>query len=82
MTGFFPLVFERAANPLLPVQRSDPFCHWHSAVFARLYQRLVRPHAAVQEVVRSATGPAACRFVISPGAKAQQRSIRDNAPLA
>ncbi|MCU0802464.1 MAG: hypothetical protein MUD11_11940 [Rhodobacteraceae bacterium] len=67
------------AGSLLPGACDHPACHWHAAVFARLYQRLVWPDAAVTETHCAARGDATCRFVIVPGRKA---AIRDNAPLA
>lgn len=39
-----PLTLEIAANPLSP---GGP-CHWHAAVFTRLYQALVWPGAVVE----------------------------------
>lgn len=59
-----PLVFDVTDNPL-----RDPDghpCLWHAAVFERLFQRLVWPNAAVQEVTCIAQGGHLCRFEIWP----------------
>ena len=38
-----PLTFEIAANPLAPGAAASPCCHWHAAVFERLFSTLVWP---------------------------------------
>jgi divinyl protochlorophyllide a 8-vinyl-reductase len=53
-----PLTFDIVANPLASV---GP-CHWHVAVFRRLFQALVWPRAQVESL---ALGPIS-RFVIRP----------------
>lgn len=60
-----PLTFSIAQNPLAvgPVHSS---CHWHAAVFERLFQRLVWPQALVIETACCAAGDAACLFRILP----------------
>ena len=61
-----PLVFEIAKNPLAQMGAHAPICHWHAAVFERLFSELVWPSTHVQEVSCSATGAPACRFQIGP----------------
>jgi divinyl protochlorophyllide a 8-vinyl-reductase len=68
--------FSIAANPLVAGERgAAPLCHWHAAVFERLYRELVAPDARCVETrctAQGAGGP--CTFVISrdraPGARA------------
>jgi divinyl protochlorophyllide a 8-vinyl-reductase len=68
-----PLVFEVAGNPLIRGEAAPhPLCHWHAAVFERLFRRLVWPRAVVEEVACAATGAPACRFEIRPRAAASQ----------
>lgn len=62
-----PLTFAIAQNPLA-VGPHRPSCHWHAAVFERLFQRLVWPGAQVVEVECCAAGQGACIFQIRPGA--------------
>ena len=64
-----PLTVRIAQNPLAqgPRRRSaGPSCHWHAAVFERLFQRLVWPEARVVETDCCAQGAGACTFVIHP----------------
>lgn len=69
-----PLTFEIVANPLIAGEEGDgPLCHWHAAVFQRLYSRLVWPRARVEEVTCAAAGAPACRFAIWPDAATQHR---------
>jgi divinyl protochlorophyllide a 8-vinyl-reductase len=69
IAAWHPLTFEVDGNPLIRGERADhPMCHWHAAVFERLYARLVWPGAVVREVACSAAGDAICRFVIRPRA--------------
>jgi len=62
-----PLVFEIADNPLAQ-GAGAPSCHWHAAVFERLFRRLVWPAARVTETACCAAGDPACRFRIDPRA--------------
>lgn len=55
-----PLTVDIADNPLAPGAGRP--CHWHAAVFARLYQALVWPMARVQATEDRRTS----RFVIHP----------------
>ncbi|MEM9249452.1 MAG: bacteriochlorophyll 4-vinyl reductase [Pseudomonadota bacterium] len=62
-----PLVFALQDNPVVRGEHSDtPLCHWHAAVFERLFQNLIWPQAHVQEVTCCAMGADACRFSIQP----------------
>lgn len=62
-----PLSFEIARNPVVAGESSDtPLCHWHAAVFERLFSRLVWPHVAVRETACCAKGAPACRFELLP----------------
>jgi divinyl protochlorophyllide a 8-vinyl-reductase len=63
-----PLVFEVADNPLIRGERNaKPLCHWHRAVFERLFRALVSSRAEVAETACGACGAPACRFEISLG---------------
>ncbi len=63
--GHRPLTVEIAANPL--AEGPGPgTCHWHEAVFARLFAALVWPDATVTETACCAAGAPACRFEIAP----------------
>jgi divinyl protochlorophyllide a 8-vinyl-reductase len=54
-----------AGNPVVAGERADaPVCHWHAAVFARLYGRLVHRGATAEETACQATGADACRFTV------------------
>lgn len=67
----WPPVFEIADNPVVRGERSDtPLCHWHAAVFERLYARLVDPRFQCRETACCAQGAPACRFelTLQPGA--------------
>lgn len=55
-----PAVIEIEDNPVA----TGP-CHYHIAVFTRLFQVLVHPRAEVRETLCCASGAAACRFAIS-----------------
>jgi divinyl protochlorophyllide a 8-vinyl-reductase len=73
-----PLTFEIVANPLIAGEEAaGPLCHWHRAVFQRLYHRLIWPRAHVVEVACAAAGAPACRFVISPacGVAAREKGL-------
>lgn len=61
-----PLTFRIAANPLAIGLGSAPSCHWHAAVFEKLFQTLVWPTATVTETACCACGDAACSFQIVP----------------
>lgn len=57
--GDAPLRIEIVGNPL-----ATPGCHWHQAVFARLFTHLVSPHAKVRHTHCCTQGQAGCRFAI------------------
>jgi len=64
-----PLVFEIADNPLVCGEHAAaPVCHWHAAVFARLYTRLVARDYTCVETACCATGAPACRFALTRAA--------------
>lgn len=58
-----PPVFEIADNPITRGERAaTPVCHWHAAVFERLFSELVHPAATCVESSCSAAGGGVCRF--------------------
>ncbi|QYK40588.1 MAG: bacteriochlorophyll 4-vinyl reductase [Paracoccaceae bacterium] len=60
-----PLVFEIARNPLIAGEVAPaPLCHWHVAVFERLFRSLVWPRARVEETCCAAMGAPCCRFAV------------------
>lgn len=64
-----PLTFELSNNPLIRGETSQgPMCHWHVAVFERLFSALVWRDVAVCETTCEAAGDATCRFEIRPAA--------------
>ena len=67
-----PWRFEIVDNPIVRGERSDtPLCHWHAAVFERLYQVLVDRTAMCREVACCAvTGGNTCRFDITLAGRA------------
>lgn len=57
------LVFEIAANPVIAGESSpEPLCHWHAAVFERLFRTLVDDRLRAHETGCCACGDHACRF--------------------
>ena len=64
-----PLTVEIADNPLALGPPGAPSCHWHAAVFARLFGALVWPGAVLRETACCAAGAPACRFEIGPPAR-------------
>ena len=63
-----PWTFEIEDNPLIRGETSaECLCHWHAAVFARLYEALVSPSATCQETHCAAQGAGQrCRFALAP----------------
>ena len=58
-----PITFEIIANPIVDGERSShPICAWHTAVFERLFCRLVGGTYDVVEKQCCACGEEACRF--------------------
>ena len=68
-----PLTVSITANPLAVGSGSAPSCHWHAAVFRRLFQVLVWPAVTVTETTCCACGDAACRFILE-----RTPSLRDS----
>ncbi|MFA8385210.1 MAG: bacteriochlorophyll 4-vinyl reductase [Pelagibaca sp.] len=64
-----PWCFEIAQNPIVRGETSaTPLCHWHAAVFERLYRVLVHPAATCRETACCASSAAGlCRFDITSG---------------
>ncbi len=61
-----PLVFEIAANPITRAEHAKtPVCHWHAAVFERLFTTLVDPSLRCRETACCAAGAPACRFELT-----------------
>lgn len=61
-----PLTVSITANPLACGAKGSPSCHWHAAVFERLYGALVWPAVRVTETACCACGDVTCRFEIAP----------------
>jgi divinyl protochlorophyllide a 8-vinyl-reductase len=58
-----PLTFEVAANPLVAGETARSCqCHWHVAVFERLFRSLVDDRLTAQETGCCTCGDSACRF--------------------
>jgi divinyl protochlorophyllide a 8-vinyl-reductase len=67
VAGWRPLRFELRHNPLIRGEvAAQPMCHWHVAVFERLFQRLVWPEVQVTETECAAMGAGACVFTLRP----------------
>ena len=64
IAGTAPLTFEIADNPLRAARSEIPACHWHAAVFERLFATLVWPDVCVDEVTCTSAGDECCRFVL------------------
>ncbi len=63
LVSTWPMVFEIADNPVVRGERSDtPLCHWHAAVFERLFAELCGRDWRCTEVACCAQGNSACRF--------------------
>ncbi len=63
-----PLVFELYDNPVVRGEQADaPICHWHAAVFQRLFNSLVDKDITCQETACCATGSDCCRFELDLG---------------
>lgn len=67
-----PWRYEIADNPLIRGEHdTGPMCHWHAAVFERLYRKLVHRGARCREVECGCQGADACRFEITIRARAR-----------
>jgi divinyl protochlorophyllide a 8-vinyl-reductase len=65
IAGWRPLTLEVAGNPLVAGLRGDhPLCHWHAAVFERLFARLVWRGCVVREIACCAAGDGVCCFEV------------------
>jgi len=64
--GFAPLRVEIRDNPLAQHAADAPICHWHAAVFERLFGALVWPDVRVVEEHCTAMGAPGCIFRIAP----------------
>ncbi|NBB97001.1 MAG: bacteriochlorophyll 4-vinyl reductase [Alphaproteobacteria bacterium] len=64
--GYGPLRVEIRDNPLAIGPADAPICHWHAAVFERLFGALVWPDLQVIEEHCIAMGAPACIFRIAP----------------
>lgn len=63
-----PLRFLVHDNPVVRGERAAaPVCHWHRAVFERLFTELADPSIKVRETACCATGDPACVFEITHG---------------
>ncbi len=64
-----PWCFDIADNPIVRGEHSAVrLCHWHAAVFERLYQVLVHPRCCCRETNCCAMpGQDRCRFAITRG---------------
>ncbi|SOB92956.1 bacteriochlorophyll 4-vinyl reductase [Rhodobacter maris] len=71
--GFKPLTFRIDGNPLRAESADHPSCHWHAAVFQRLFSTLVWPDCTVEEISCASVGPGPCRFVLNPQGGAQSQ---------
>jgi divinyl protochlorophyllide a 8-vinyl-reductase len=60
-----PLTFQVTGNPLIAGHfAAHPQCHWHAAVFERLFTRLVWRGATVTETTCAANDADCCTFVV------------------
>jgi anaerobic magnesium-protoporphyrin IX monomethyl ester cyclase len=63
-----PWCFEIADNPVIRGEAAPaPLCHWHAAVFERLYRVLVSDAVRCRETACAACGDPVCRFDLSRG---------------
>lgn len=62
------LAFEIADNPMIRGETAPhPVCHWHGAVFERLFRVLVDDRLRAREVACCACGDPACRIELTRG---------------
>ncbi len=63
-----PMVFEIIDNPVVRGEHAtEPVCDWHTAVFERLFRRLVADDYRAAETQCSAAGGDCCRFELRRG---------------
>jgi divinyl protochlorophyllide a 8-vinyl-reductase len=63
-----PLSVRILDNPVVRGERAEaPICHWHAAVFERLFTDLVHPGYRVRETACCATDAPACVFELRRG---------------
>lgn len=63
LAACWPARFEITDNPVVRGEVSqEPLCHWHAAVFARLFDQLCGPGWQAVETTCCAQGARACRF--------------------
>jgi len=63
-----PLRFVVHDNPVVRGEKADaPVCHWHAAVFERLFTELSDPGIRVRETACCAAGDPACVFELTRG---------------
>lgn len=61
-----PLAFTLTDNPIVRGETAKaPLCHWHAAVFERLFRRLVDDRYRCHESECAAAGGTVCRFVLT-----------------
>jgi divinyl protochlorophyllide a 8-vinyl-reductase len=61
----YPLEFELRDNPVVRGERADaPICHWHAAVFERLFSNIVDENLRCVETQCCASGADSCRFEV------------------
>jgi divinyl protochlorophyllide a 8-vinyl-reductase len=62
------LQFDLVGNPMIRDETSTvTLCHFHEALFERMFQRLVDPNLVCREIACQATGAPSCRFVVALG---------------
>jgi divinyl protochlorophyllide a 8-vinyl-reductase len=60
-----PLIFELRDNPVVRGERAEaPICHWHAAVFERLFTHIVDENLRCVELQCCASGADSCLFEI------------------
>lgn len=69
VVSFRPLTFRIDDNPLRADSADHPSCHWHAAVFERLFATLVWPDVAVEETACASVSQGPCLFVLHPQGK-------------
>jgi divinyl protochlorophyllide a 8-vinyl-reductase len=63
LVSTWPVVFEIRNNPVVRGEHSEtPLCHWHTAVFERLFSALCGQNWRCAETRCCAQGAPACRF--------------------